>query len=635
MSKRTIIWVIIAILVLTGLVLVNFGRNLPLFPFSDPVFTERIPTDRPKRLDRKLMDRFSGVKMHQILETLTAEKAAATAANPTAAATPHPSTEERLLASLPDEPLPYSPEAVAKDETWLKSFITTFQQAPNQNPSDKDLWKFNLALSALKIDAEQLPESLRLETKPVPESDTFAVRLESRDIDLTGPFCFGDFNGDGKIEFVTGGGISAHSIETSGKLKPTSWETNHPPGNGLYPADYDADGDLDLFVTRSDGLPNSLLRNKGNGEFEEVATETGLLSFNDTIVAGWLDYDNDGSLDLIVGSADHPLELYRQTKVGTFQPIAWDLKLWIPRGAHHLEIVDFNGDQHPDFFLGIDGLADRLYQNVPALTWSEWRFTDIAPKIGLPKSKAASPAVFFDFDNDRIPDLVSGIAATPGSADPGSAASSGIQFYHNEGNGTFRNLTSDIGLRAIPKVTTLAALDLDNDGYLDLAVGTEALSLNRIYWNQGGTGLREVSVTSRGSFIDDPAQMHASDLNADGHADLIYRNGAEKLRWLQSSGPIENYLRVVLPNHEPGTRISLVTRDHDWILHSIERTLEQEPSVTIGLGDAAVIETLEIILPDGKKLGQTLTGLKPNQDIVIELSGSAEIGTQPTTGNAP
>ena len=602
MSKRAVIW-IIASLFLTGLVLVNFERILPLISFRNPVFTEVIPSKRPPRLDRRMIERYTGMKVDEVISALLSERAA----NPETVPAPLPPSQvELLLGSLPDAPLPFPETAAPSDEEWLRQFVTTIQNKSTGTPSPDEIWQFNLALSALDVDVTQIPGSLRRNVSPPPESDTFAVRLANKETGMKAPYCTGDFNGDGTIEFVCDGGTKAFHLDDSGNLCEIQWPAFAHPGNGLYPADYDADGDLDLLVTRKDGLPNTLLRNLGNGRFDDVTSDLGLLSFNTTNFAAWLDFNGDGHLDLLVGSEDHPLELYRQNNLASFEPVAWDLKLWIPRGTRQIEVVDINEDLVPDFYLSIEGLANRLYVGQASANAAEWRFNDITPGIGLTDSSAAAPGHFFDFDNDGLLDFI-------------TVAGGRLQLLHNKGKGQMTNVTEELELPELP-ATSIGAFDVDNDGYEDLFIGTPNLKTNRVLWNREGTNFRDISVTSLGSFLDSPVRIESSDYDANGHADLLYETESGSVRWLYTTGPVGRWIHITLDgSHLEGTRITAVPRDNDWILKQIPRTVRREFSLTIGLGEAKTIETLSILNPDGSQAAIPLSGLQPDQRIVVKI----------------
>jgi len=549
------------------------------------------------------MERYAGMKVDAIIAALLEERAA----NPETPQTPlSPSKEETLLASLPDAPLPFPKGAAPSDEEWLREFVTTIQNSPAGNPSPDEIWQFSIALVALDIDPSQIPESLRRNTTPASESDTFSVRLSNKVTEMKAPFCSGDFNGDGTIEFVSDGGTKAFHLDDSGNLKQIQWPALAHAGDGLFPADYDDDGDLDLFVTRTDGMPNTLLRNRGDGNFDDVTSDLGLLSFNTSNTAVWLDFNQDGHLDLLVGSEDHPLELYRQNNLATFEPVAWDLKLWIPRGTRKIEVVDINEDQIPDFYVSIEGLANRLYLGQSSANPAKWRFANIATEISLTDSEAADPGYFFDFDNDGFLDFI-------------TVAGNELLLFHNDGTGQLVDVTGEMELPETT-ATSFASFDLDNDGFEDLLIGTENLNTNKVLWNREGSDFRDVSVTSQGSFLDEPVRIETADFDANGHADLIYETAAGGVRWLHSSGPIERWIHVQLEgNPRQGTKILAVPRDNDWILRQIPRTLRDDFSLTIGLGEAKTVESLSIYHADGSQAVTPLVELEPDKSIEINI----------------
>ena len=102
-------------------------------------------------------------------------------------------------------------------------------------------------------------------------------------------------------------------------------------GSGVATADFDDDGDIDLFVPNAEGVPDQLYRNLGNGQFEEIAAIAGLASTEPSRVALWLDYDGDHLLDLFVAAdcfqADPAcldtvtLRLYRQVADTQFEDV--------------------------------------------------------------------------------------------------------------------------------------------------------------------------------------------------------------------------------------------------------------------------------------------------------------------------
>jgi hypothetical protein len=603
MSKRNLI-----IIVLGGVAL--FAATLAVFAwvrggFGDPVFTDVIPAKRPIRLDHRQLEAFSGKSIDEIIEMLMT-----TASENEAPITSTEAPAPALLGMLPDAPLPFPKDAIPRDEEGLKKFVTGMQQEKEGEPSPADQWQFNLALAALKVDPAKIPEAIRLDTHPVPESETFPVRLVPRENALFGPLAFGHFLGDDGLGIVAGGGSALFSIIAEGGLKPHGGLSTVAPGNGVYPADFDGDGDLDLFITRAKGLPNSLLRNEGEGKFEDVTIALGLLSFNDTTSAAWLDYDGDGFLDLLVGSIDHPLELYHQTSGGTFQPIAWDLGLWVPRGVHTIAVSDFSGDGSPDFFLGISGSADRLCLAKPSPTWEAWRFENVATASAVDSGSSAS-GFFFDFDSDGKPDLFLIPAAT--------TPPRGLRLLHNEGEGRFADVTTEAGLEGLTGITAGGVADLDNDSYEDLILGTAPLAINRVFWNREGAGFKEVTIVSEGGYLDEPVAFTSADLEGNGTIDILSRDRSGTIRWLEASGAMDRWITVKVLNAPAGFRIALSVRDKDWVLHEIERRPGGDATIMIGIGEADVIERITVLGPEGGEALHTVEKVALDQELVVTL----------------
>ncbi len=611
MSKRTLILIALGAFLLPFLVGGALMLAFPGWrPFGDPVFTEEIPAKRPPRLDRRLLEQHAGKPIGETIATLRAAREAALAKDPSSA--PIPRTPA-LLAMLPDAPLPFPADAPPLDEAGLKAFVTTMKAGSEAGPSTpEERWQFNLALAALGVKPEDIPEAIRLQTRPAPESDTYPVQLLPGKNDLTGPLALGDFDGMEGAEIVAAGGTALYKTGEGSTLVGLDGLSGQEPGDGLYPGDFDGDGDLDLYVSRRHGLPDSLLRNDGTGAFTDETIALGLLAFRDTTAAAWVDYDQDGRLDLLVGSLDQPLELYHQTSAGTFQAIAWDLGLWVPRGITHLAATDLNEDGHPDFFLARDSGKNRLLLSQPAAAWSDWRFVTVEGPFGFPGDAPVSAVLFFDIDNDARPELL--LASAKSSPESGSLRL--FQFGGAEG-GT--DITEAAGLMRGEPVLSLAAADLDLDGYDDLLLGTPALSLDRVYANQGGLGFRPVTIAARGGYLDETLAWLSCDLEGNGTADLFSIRADGRVRWLEATGSTEPWLRLALPGQREGTRIVLSTRDRDWVARTITRRLGPEPVLTLGLAGATSIERLEVLPPTGTEPLKTVEGLAPNQLHVITL----------------
>ena len=224
-------------------------------------------------------------------------------------------------------------------------------------------------------------------------------------------------------------------------------------------ADYDNDGDLDLFVG-FDGKPNRLYRND-QGVFTDVAASVGVADSRPTRAAAWGDFDGDGDPDLLLGFTPlkdaSVLKLYRNT-AGKFTD-ATEVGLVVPTGAVRQPAwIDYDGDGDLDLFIAFRDRANALYRN------DAGTLTDIAASIGLDDKRRTVGAVWFDFDEDG--DLDAAVANMDGDANG---------LFRNNG-GKFTDVAEAAGVAwggRAPKAAgngtvRLCAADVDGDGKIDL-----------------------------------------------------------------------------------------------------------------------------------------------------------------------
>jgi hypothetical protein len=250
---------------------------------------------------------------------------------------------------------------------------------------------------------------------------------------------WGDFDNDGFVDLYVGGYEKEHGgnypsvlvhNNGDGSLAIT-WTTpdKQRPQRGITAADYDEDGDLDIYVSNYRLEANYLWQNDGKGHFKDVAQETGtagterLGCYGHTIGSSWGDLDNDGHLDLFVGNFAHPPSYQDRSKF---------LKNLGPAG--------------------------------------QFKFKDMSVSAGLKWQESFATPTLGDFDNDGKLDL---FFATVYSGDHSV-------LYRNMGNWHFEDVTAASGITSA--ITYEAAwADYDNDGYLDL------VTQGKLYHNPGGS----------------------------------------------------------------------------------------------------------------------------------------------------
>jgi Flp pilus assembly protein TadD len=282
-------------------------------------------------------------------------------------------------------------------------------------------------------------------------------------------------------------------------------------------ADYDNDGWLDLFVIGGERRGH-LLRNHGNGTFEEVTTKAGVAEVETARKALFVDLDHDGDLDLLLVGAGGR-KVYRNNLDGTFTSVAEGFGLAGVDESYDAVFADFDADGRIDVF--VTGNNDNaLLHNVGVQ-----RFSDVTLASGLGSGGGSRATAAGDYNNDGALDLFVG-TVPPG--DP--------MLWLNEGDGTFtRDRRSSAALETLRSTAGSAAtfVDYDNDGWLDLVVGgSRGVHLLR----NDGTG----RFLDRSAVIPDPVRTRgasaiaASDVDDDGDQDLLLIDAAGAPRLLRN-----------------------------------------------------------------------------------------------------
>ena len=278
-------------------------------------------------------------------------------------------------------------------------------------------------------------------------------------------------------------------------------------------ADYDHDGDLDLYVGFN-GAANRLYRNQ-DGVFTDVAEAVGVADQRATRSVAWADFDNDDDPDLLLGFAPGSapvFKLYRNDS-GRFTDVTADAGLKRDSaGVRQFSWIDIDNDSDLDLFVALRDKPNVLYRN------DAGRFTDIAPQVGLADPRRSVGAIWFDYEEDGDLDLY--VANQDGDKNG---------LFRNDG-GRFTDVADSAGAawggRAPNEATNgtvrPCAADVNGDGHLDLFAanyGRNGLLLYR------GNGKFEDGSKAWGIDVDARYDACAfSDFNHDGRIDL-YVNG--------------------------------------------------------------------------------------------------------------
>ena len=286
-------------------------------------------------------------------------------------------------------------------------------------------------------------------------------------------------------------------------------------------ADFDNDGDLDLFVGFGAGIPNRLYRNDGS-TFVDVAGDVGVADTERTRGASWGDFDGDGRLDLYVGFAfDAPTanRLYRNEGESGFTDMAPSLGVDFSGQTRQISWIDYDIDGDVDLFIAFRDQANRMLRNDGSAFTDGPAFTDVSEETGLADSRKAVGAVWFDFDRDGDLDVF--IANQ--EDDPNA-------LYRNDGS-VFVDIAETLDLNAAERREGDGSVgpcltDYDADGRLDLFVANYGPSM---LYSEDESGNWVDRAPELGLDIDTHAVSCAwGDFGNDGRPDLYisgYVNG--------------------------------------------------------------------------------------------------------------
>ncbi|MGA7886363.1 MAG: CRTAC1 family protein [Acidobacteriaceae bacterium] len=499
---------------------------------------------------------------------------------------------------------------------------------------------------------------------------------------MTGGVALFDYNNDGLLDIFFTNGAAIPSLEKNSAAWDNRLFRNNGDGTftdvteraglkgvgysmGVAAADYDNDGFVDLYVTGVNH--NQLLHNNGDGTFTDVTAKAGVTGMVPklgkawAITAGWFDYNNDGLLDLLVlnylnyplatvvhcATEGHPTYcspveflgtpniLYRNNGDGTFTDVSEESHIAQYVGkAMGVSFADYNDDGHMDVFVSNDTFQNYLLRNNGDGTFSEVGVEVGVAYNGFGNAVAGMGTDFRDIDNDGKPDIFQT-----------TMFGEGFPIYKNLGGGQFQDISSSAGLTATTSRLTgwgTGLYDFDNNGYKDLFTANadildNALEVahrpyrlpNGLFRNRGDMTFENVSATAGAGFLRPAAHRGAAfgDLNNDGRMDVVVTvlNGTPQIlmnRTENNAHWIILHLVGVKSNRDGlGTKVKITTArgtQHNHATTAVGYNSSSDKRVHFGLGDAAVIEEIELRWPSG--IRQVLKNVRVNQVLTVTES---------------
>ena len=376
---------------------------------------------------------------------------------------------------------------------------------------------------------------------------------------MAGGVIVDDFDNDGYLDIITSSwGLEEgmHYYRNNGDgsfsdLSVASGLSKIKGGLNLIQADYNNDGFTDILVLRGAWLaefgkqPNSLLKNNGDGTFEDVTVESGILSFNPTQTATWADFNNDGWVDLFIGNETtssnfpHPSELFINNQDGTFSNMAREAGCELMAFMKGVSSSDYNNDGWPDIFISTLDQNKILLRN-KGIRGKIPQFENVTHEARLDMDTTITfPTWFWDYDNDGWPDifvcgyknrnLLTTYAAAEASGHPLPDAGH-MYLYRNNHDGTFRNVSHETGLDRTVYAMGANFGDIDNDGWLDMYFGTgnpefQSLVPNKMFKSVEGKYFADITNASRLGNLQKGHGVAIADIDNDGDQDIFIKSG--------------------------------------------------------------------------------------------------------------
>ena len=538
-------------------------------------------------------------------------------------------------------------------------------------------WLLNVAHMALGSYPEGVPEAFLIAPEvlaseyPLPRFDNVSKEAGVDVFGLSGGAVMEDFDSDGRLDLM----ISHLGLETQTQLFRNRGDgtfenrtqqagiVGEVGGLNMVSTDYNNDGHVDVLILRGGWMgtegkfPMSLLRNDGDGTFSDVTVAAGLLRLAPTQTAVWFDYDGDGWLDLFVGNESsresNPCELFHNNGDGTFTDVAAEAGVDVVGLVKGVNAGDYDDDGRPDLYLSLHGGQNLLFHNDGPMTVKEdrkvWRFADVTAEAGVAGPRDSFGTFFFDYDNDGRLDLfVAGYTIMTRERDGLKSMAHNVtadrlglptqaersRLYRNEGNGSFKDVTEEVGLYRVVPAMGLNFGDLDSDGFLDIYLGTGNPDLtsivgSRMFRNDEGRTFQDVTTAGNFGHLQKGHAIGFGDLDNDGDQDVFAQMGGALVTdkaisaLYKNPGNPNHWLGVELVGERSnrrglGARLK-VTVDTERGPRSFYRTVGSGGSFganpfrqQLGLGGAEKVVSLEVFWPVTGET-QRLSGLDRNQ----------------------
>ncbi|MGA1198817.1 MAG: VCBS repeat-containing protein, partial [Candidatus Latescibacterota bacterium] len=420
-----------------------------------------------------------------------------------------------------------------------------------------------------------------------------------------------DYDADGDLDLYVGSDVAntLYTNNNNGTFTDANIVLLEDAGNArsVNWGDYDNDGDLDLFVSNN-GAANKLFRNDGGGSFSDQSATATVNDAGAGAGSAWGDFDGDGDLDLYHGrEATSGNILYSNDGDGTFTQVGGN-EVDGTKDTYGVAFADYDDDGDLDLYVANHGAASTLFRNDLG-TYNDANITAV-------ELTGTSPgATWADYDNDGDMDLY-------------FSSLSNDYLFRNDGGETFVPVGGVLGLVDPVQNLGSAFADYDNDGDLDLYVANSSTGNDKLYLNNGdgtfgdnvapGAGL----VTSYSTPSYGPSW---ADYDNDGDLDIyVPRYGAETNKLFRNDNSSGNKYLIVKLNETVSAPDGIGSSVEAWVGANVQRRdvdggsgyqSQGSLAVEFGLAATTTLDSLIVRWQSGNITKQT--SVATNQTLTV------------------
>lgn len=570
--------------------------------------------------------------------------------------------------------LPIASAAFYTEKEATQKSFDLFKEIISKDKENLDaMFLLNVAAMNLGMYPDGVPAELRIdpakfaEDPSIPKLNNIAITLGLDMITSSGGVCVDDFNNDGFLDIVASSWFLTDQVRffinnghgTFSDNTEIANLTGITGGLNMDHADFNNDGFQDILILRGawwndyGKLPNSLLKNNGDGTFTDITKSSGIWSLFPAHSSAIADYNNDGWLDIFIGnetrkdSEPYHSELFINNGDGTFQNKATATHTDILAFVKGAIATDINNDGYMDIAISGQGHENMILKNMSKENDGKLIFEDVTKATGISGPIKSFPILAMDFNNDGWEDIFI-FTYDAGNCDYDNAAyffdkpvrGEYSAVYKNNGDGTFENITSTSGMTVPMAAMGVNFGDLNNDGWLDVYVGTgtpnySSLVPNKMFLNNQGVDFKDITTQTGMGHLQKGHGIAFADFDNDGDQDVFedmgggYMGDAFQSAFFENTINENKWITIDLVGNKSnrdgiGARILVKTVYPDGSSRDIYNTMSTGGSFgsgplikQIGLGNASSISELQIYWP-ASGITQVFKDVTLNSKLQIE-----------------